>query len=180
MRFLTMQRPMLAAAVSCIARPTVNNVAPLSAQLANVLALGRRHASVKAQGAYKKKSKRGIPKKLGAKRTGGEIGILPEQSNWLPEAIDCHHTDNEILTSSLQTNMSSPATFSTNNAAPTGGPVKTASWAAITPSTPWPRATSNTTAILPSTPTANTSASSSTRQTPYRTRNTPNVSAAST
>lgn len=100
MRFLTMQRPMLTAAVSCIARPTVNNVAPLSAQLANVLALGRRHASVKAQGAYKKKSKRGIPKKLGAKRTGGEIENLPEQLNWLPEAIDCHHADYEILTSS--------------------------------------------------------------------------------
>jgi hypothetical protein len=75
MRFLTMQRPLLAAAVSnCISigRPTVAAVAPRSVQLANVLALGRRHASVKAQGAYRKKCKRGIPKKLGAKRTGGK------------------------------------------------------------------------------------------------------------
>jgi hypothetical protein len=74
MRFLTMQRPLLAAAANGIGigRPTIPGIALRSAQLANVLALGRRHASVKAQGAYRKKSKRGIPKKLGAKRTGGE------------------------------------------------------------------------------------------------------------
>lgn len=40
-----------------------------------------------------------------------------------------------------QTSMSSPATSSTSSAAPSGGPARTASWAATTRSTPWPRAT---------------------------------------
>ncbi|GFP55605.1 54S ribosomal protein L27, mitochondrial [Trichoderma asperellum] len=77
MRLFTIQRPILAA-VAAISRPTIagSAVAPLGAQLANVLAEGRRNASVKAQGAYKKKSKRGIPNKLGAKRTGGENCIM--------------------------------------------------------------------------------------------------------
>lgn len=72
MRFFTLQRPLLAA-VAAISRPSVASgvVAPLGAQLANALVEGRRNASVKAQGAYRKKSKRGIPNKLGAKRTGG-------------------------------------------------------------------------------------------------------------
>lgn len=38
---------------------------------ANALVEGRRGAKVKSQGAYKYKPKRTIPKKLGAKRTGG-------------------------------------------------------------------------------------------------------------
>ncbi|RDA90241.1 hypothetical protein CP533_6869 [Ophiocordyceps camponoti-saundersi (nom. inval.)] len=38
-------------------------------------ALGRRQASVRSQGAYKKKSKRTIPKKLGAKKTGDQFVI---------------------------------------------------------------------------------------------------------
>ena len=74
MRFLSIQRPLLAAAAAAgISRPSVASslVAPIGAQLANALVEGRRNASVKAQGAYKKKSKRGIPNKLGAKRTGG-------------------------------------------------------------------------------------------------------------
>ncbi|KAK2616943.1 54S ribosomal protein L2 mitochondrial [Conoideocrella luteorostrata] len=75
MRFFMMQRPLLATAVNCIARPTIQNAAPRTVQLANAFAQGRRHASVKAQGAYKKKSKRGIPKKLGAKRTGDQYVI---------------------------------------------------------------------------------------------------------
>ena len=75
MRFLTMQRPIMAA-VSSAAWSRAVAPAPRIAQLANVLVQGRRHASVKAQGAYKKKSKRGIPKKLGAKRTGGMCSYL--------------------------------------------------------------------------------------------------------
>lgn len=77
MRLFTIQRPILAA-VAAISRPTIagSAVAPLGAQLANVLAEGRRNASVKAQGAYKKKSKRGIPNKLGAKRTGGTFTAI--------------------------------------------------------------------------------------------------------
>ncbi|KAL7934106.1 ribosomal L27 domain-containing protein [Trichoderma chlorosporum] len=91
MRFFTMQRPILAA-VASISRPSVVNsvVAPLGAQLANAWVEGRRNASVKAQGAYRKKSKRGIPNKLGAKRTGDQFvipgNILYKQrgTHWWP------------------------------------------------------------------------------------------------
>jgi len=38
---------------------------------ANVAVQGRRYASVKAQGAYRLTNKKTIPKKLGAKKTGG-------------------------------------------------------------------------------------------------------------
>ncbi|KOS17220.1 54S ribosomal protein L2 [Escovopsis weberi] len=81
MRLFEMHRPVLAAAAGLL-RPSVSAAAAgraWGAQLANALALtsveGRRHASVKAQGAYKKKSKRGIPNKLGAKRTGDQFVI---------------------------------------------------------------------------------------------------------
>ncbi|KAG6032663.1 hypothetical protein E4U41_007173 [Claviceps citrina] len=90
MRFLMMQRPLMAAAVGCISRPIIQTTAPRTWQLANVLAQGRRHASVKAQGAYKKKCKRGIPKKLGAKRTGdqyvipGNIIYKQRGTHWWP------------------------------------------------------------------------------------------------
>ncbi|KAG6006946.1 hypothetical protein E4U21_006565 [Claviceps maximensis] len=90
MRFLMMQRPLMAAAIGCIARPTIQRTAPRTWQLANVVAQGRRQASVKAQGAYKKKSKRGIPKKLGAKRTGdqyvipGNIIYKQRGTHWWP------------------------------------------------------------------------------------------------
>lgn len=73
MRFLSAQRP------SLITASTLSRLAGLTLQpqLNNAVVQGQRYASVKAQGAYKKKSKRGIPKKLGAKRTGGmSIGII--------------------------------------------------------------------------------------------------------
>ena len=89
MRLLSLQRPFLAAAYG-ICRAGLINAAPRPTQLANLLVQGQRHASVKAQGAYKKKSKGGIPKKLGAKRTGGmlvtlfrSIGLL------LPAPVEC-------------------------------------------------------------------------------------------
>lgn len=69
MRFLTIQRPLLAVASAI---PRVGRIAPLGATLANRIVLGQRHASVKSQGAYRKKVKRSIPKKMGAKRTGGK------------------------------------------------------------------------------------------------------------
>ncbi|QPH04067.1 hypothetical protein C2857_000708 [Epichloe festucae Fl1] len=90
MRFLMLQRPLLAAAVGFISRPATQTNAQRTWQLANVLAKGRRYASVKAQGAYKKKSKRGIPKKLGAKRTGdqyvipGNIIYKQRGTHWWP------------------------------------------------------------------------------------------------
>ncbi|KAJ6781593.1 hypothetical protein PWT90_06133 [Aphanocladium album] len=71
MRFLSAQRPSLFAA------STLSRLAGLTLQpqLNNAVVQGQRYASVKAQGAYKKKSKRGIPKKLGAKRTGDQFVI---------------------------------------------------------------------------------------------------------
>ncbi|KAI5461707.1 hypothetical protein BGZ63DRAFT_386468 [Mariannaea sp. PMI_226] len=89
MRFLLAQRPILAA-VSSLARPAFTPFAPIGAQWANALVLGRRNASVKSQGAYRKKPKRGIPKKLGAKRTGDQFvipgNILYKQrgTHWWP------------------------------------------------------------------------------------------------
>lgn len=77
-----MHRPLLAAAAAAwLPRVAPTAAAPQGAQLmGNLLALGRRHASVKAQGAYKKKSKRGIPNKLGAKRTGGMLSPAPRET----------------------------------------------------------------------------------------------------
>lgn len=46
-------------------------------RLGAALAQGRRYASVKAQAAYRKKSKLPAPKKLGAKRTGGRRRLPP-------------------------------------------------------------------------------------------------------
>ena len=43
----------------------------------NVIVEGRRYATVKAQGAYKLTAKKTIPKKLGAKKTGGMFAPAP-------------------------------------------------------------------------------------------------------
>lgn len=43
---------------------------------ANAAVEGHRHASVKAQGAYKLKNKKTLPKKMGAKRVGGQFFFL--------------------------------------------------------------------------------------------------------
>ncbi len=42
----------------------------------NAAVEGRRNASVKAQGAYKLKKKKTLPKKLGCKKTGGMCLVL--------------------------------------------------------------------------------------------------------
>lgn len=42
---------------------------------ANAAVQGRRYASVKSQGAYRLKPKKTIPKKLGAKKTGGMFAV---------------------------------------------------------------------------------------------------------
>ncbi|KAM4066367.1 ribosomal l27 protein [Hirsutella rhossiliensis] len=76
MRLLTMQRPMLrAAAASSQAALRAATAQPTGNAQGILGSVGRRYASVKAQGAYKKKSKRGIPNKLGAKRTGDQFVI---------------------------------------------------------------------------------------------------------
>ncbi|KFA64260.1 hypothetical protein S40285_06759 [Stachybotrys chlorohalonatus IBT 40285] len=69
MRFLAFQRPTLAA-VTGVSRAGL--AAPFAAQPGHAAVQGWRFASVKAQGAYKKRNTKGIPKKLGAKRTGDQ------------------------------------------------------------------------------------------------------------
>lgn len=76
MSLASLHRPFAAAASGLTTRLLATSfAAPLGAQWrgadANVLVEGRRGAKVKSQGAYKFKPKRTIPKKLGAKRTGG-------------------------------------------------------------------------------------------------------------
>lgn len=81
MQLITLRRPIQAAAVNCC-RPQA--AASPACSLSDRFALlrldaghsstgisGRRWAAVKSQGAYKLKNKKTIPKKLGAKRTGG-------------------------------------------------------------------------------------------------------------
>ncbi|KAH8165405.1 hypothetical protein CIB48_g2807 [Xylaria polymorpha] len=79
MRVTQLSRP-LAAAMSGITRstttPTLRHVQDAFAQLrmgvgaTNAVVEGRRHASVKAQGAYRLRDSSTIPKKLGAKKSG--------------------------------------------------------------------------------------------------------------
>ncbi|KAM3500134.1 hypothetical protein MY10362_006675 [Beauveria mimosiformis] len=71
LRFLSAQRPSLAATSTLLRLAGIT----LQPQLNHAVVQGHRYASVKAQGAYKQKPKRGIPKKLGAKRTGDQFVI---------------------------------------------------------------------------------------------------------
>ncbi|KAI0805639.1 ribosomal L27 protein-domain-containing protein [Xylaria sp. FL0064] len=101
MRVTQLRRP-LVAATSGITRstttPTIRHVQDVFAQLrvgagatnANVIVEGRRHASVKSQGAYKLRDSSTIPKKLGAKKTGdsyvitGNIIYKQRGTKWYP------------------------------------------------------------------------------------------------
>jgi large subunit ribosomal protein L27 len=85
MQLINLRRPLQAAAVnSCRAQATAAPACSLSERFA-LLRLdvghsstgigGRRWASVKSQGAYKLTNKKTIPKKLGAKRTGGMLWL---------------------------------------------------------------------------------------------------------
>ncbi|KAI0471497.1 ribosomal L27 protein-domain-containing protein [Xylariaceae sp. FL0804] len=97
MRIAQLQRP-VAAAASCLARtnPTAalrqlpDAFAQLRIGASNAALEGRRYASVKAQGAYKIRSTRTIPKKMGAKKTGdnyvitGNIIYKQRGTLWFP------------------------------------------------------------------------------------------------
>ncbi|KAI1422521.1 ribosomal L27 protein-domain-containing protein [Xylaria sp. FL1777] len=86
MRVAQLRRP-LVAATSGITRstttPTIQHIQDVFAHLrigpgttnANAVVEGRRHATVKAQGAYKLRDSSTIPKKLGAKKTGDSYVI---------------------------------------------------------------------------------------------------------
>lgn len=79
MRLSQLQQPLRAAASSLL-RPTLplaESLSRLQITSSNALVSGRRHASVKAQGAYKVQPKKTVMKKLGAKRTGGTAPIDP-------------------------------------------------------------------------------------------------------
>ncbi|RWA10732.1 hypothetical protein EKO27_g4364 [Xylaria grammica] len=99
MRVTQLRRPLVAAA-SGITRstttPTSRHVQDIFAQLrigtgaSNTAVEGRRHASVKAQGAYTLRDSSTIPKKLGAKKTGdsyvitGNIIYKQRGTKWYP------------------------------------------------------------------------------------------------
>lgn len=81
MRLVQLQRPLQAAAVARVYRPTPSTFtlairpsinAPSQTQATgNAAVEGRRFAAVKSQGAYKIPNKKTLPKKLGAKKSGG-------------------------------------------------------------------------------------------------------------
>lgn len=85
MHLARLQRPLQRAAastarpLSAVLRPTTTtsleerfaHLRLSSPNTSNAVVEGRRYASVKSQGAYKLKSKKTIPKKMGAKKTGG-------------------------------------------------------------------------------------------------------------
>lgn len=81
MRLTQLRRPVAAAASHGLARCASGPVQGLHEALARLrigghgaVGEGRRHASVKSQGAYKLRDSSTIPKKLGAKKTGGRSG----------------------------------------------------------------------------------------------------------
>lgn len=80
MRVTQLKRPLVAAAsgiTKATTTPTLRHVQDVFAQLrigagaANAAVEGRRYAAVKAQGAYRLRDSSTIPKKLGAKKSGG-------------------------------------------------------------------------------------------------------------
>jgi len=81
MHILHLRRPLQRAAVSgCMQLAPIVRTASLSERFAqfrinagtgNAAVEGCRYASVKSQGAYRIKNKKTLPKKMGAKRTGG-------------------------------------------------------------------------------------------------------------
>ena len=82
MRLTQLRRPVLAAASNGLARCAPSPVKGLQEALAQLrigghgaAVEGRRHASVKSQGAYKLRDSSTIPKKLGAKKTGGRSSV---------------------------------------------------------------------------------------------------------
>lgn len=83
MQLISLRRPLQAAAVNSCRPQATASPASLSDRFASLRLdvghsstgiSGRRWATVKSQGAYKLKNKKTIPKKLGAKRTGGMSG----------------------------------------------------------------------------------------------------------
>ena len=82
------QRPVLAATSGIARAPICARIVPIWRAVATPVTLDvgrRRHASVKAQGVYRFKPKRTVPKKLGPKKTHGMLQsaseVLSSRSN---------------------------------------------------------------------------------------------------
>ena len=106
MRITQLRRPVVAAAASGLSRTSRTTTTPaviwqLQEALAGlrigggpvcrrvapaVAVEGRRYASVKSQGAYRLRDSSTVPKKLGAKKTGGMCSILSCSRPMLLEA----------------------------------------------------------------------------------------------
>ncbi|KAH7368628.1 50S ribosomal protein L27 [Plectosphaerella cucumerina] len=98
MRLSQLQQPLRAAASSLL-RPTLplaESFSRLQITNTNALVSGRRHASVKAQGAYKLKPKKTIMKKLGAKRTGDQY-VIPGNIIYKQRGSVWHPGENCIM-----------------------------------------------------------------------------------
>lgn len=83
MRIAQLQRPIVAATSGISRAPstTIRQLRDVFGQLRiganNAAVEGRRNAAVKSQGAYKLRDSSTIPKKLGAKKSGGTFWIYP-------------------------------------------------------------------------------------------------------
>ncbi|TPX08679.1 uncharacterized protein E0L32_009868 [Thyridium curvatum] len=103
MRLLRLQQPLRAAAGSSF-RPTISFawshrpeiLSPSRIDVGNQAVEGRRNATVKSQGAYKLTSKKTIPKKLGAKRTGDQY-VIPGNIIYKQRGTLWHAGENTIL-----------------------------------------------------------------------------------
>lgn len=98
MRLSHLQQPLRAAASSLL-RPTLplaESFSRLQITSNNALVSGRRHASVKAQGAYKLKPKKTVMKKLGAKRTGDQY-VIPGNILYKQRGSVWHPGENCIM-----------------------------------------------------------------------------------
>lgn len=74
MRLMQLRLPIRAAVKRPTATPATTSATDCSSLVAgNAAVEGQRFASVKAQGAYRVTFKKTLPKKMGAKRVGGEL-----------------------------------------------------------------------------------------------------------
>ncbi|KAL2261782.1 hypothetical protein VTK26DRAFT_3362 [Humicola hyalothermophila] len=114
MQLARLQRPLQRAAASssrpfgAVLRTTTTTTRPTTLEdrfaslritsplAANAAVQGKRYATVKSQGAYKVKSKKTIPKKLGAKKTGDQF-VLPGNIIYKQRGTIWHPGENTIM-----------------------------------------------------------------------------------
>ncbi|SPQ24970.1 eea74b05-bc04-43b8-b864-4b429977105f [Thermothielavioides terrestris] len=109
MHLVRLQRPFQRAAAAAVLRPTTTTTTATtsledrfallrirSPVAANAAVAGRRYATVKSQGAYKLKSKKTIPKKMGAKKTGDQY-VIPGNIIYKQRGTIWHPGENTIM-----------------------------------------------------------------------------------